>query len=253
MSFTRTPSRGFVPDNFTLANYHTVLVESAVRSALFNSLVLGLASATIIGVLGFVIAYIVTRTRIPGRSFLDLLSILPLGVAGTAFAVGVIVLYLDTPVAALGLYGTLWILLIAYIGRYIPYGVRTAQVSLLQVSRELEEAARVAGGSQLRTLWDITLPLVRSGVLYAWILGFLQAFPEVSASAMLRGPNMDVASTALLAVYGQQYGLPTACALAVVIFVVVMALLWLAQQVGGRSIVPRADEGGTRLLPASNV
>jgi iron(III) transport system permease protein len=249
----KNSSRGFVLDNFTLDHYRYILADGMVRSALFNSLVLGLASATIIGALGFVLAYVVTRTRIPGRAFLDYLCILPLGIAGTAFAVGVIILNLETPMRSLAIYGTVWALLIAYIGRYIPFGMRTAQISLLQVSRELEEASRVAGGSQLRALWDVTLPLIRTGVAYAWILGFLQAFPEVSASVMLRGPNTEVAATVLLVLYGRQYGLSLACALAVFIFAIVMILIYVAQRIGGRSIIPRVAKDAPPAVPTTNV
>jgi iron(III) transport system permease protein len=252
VSFTKVPRRGFAPSNLTLDHYRAILTDGPVRAALYNSFILGFSSATIIGILGFLLAYIVTRTRIPGRALLDYLCILPLGIAGTAFAVGVVILNLQSPLSAMGLYGSLWILLIAYVGRYIPFGMRTAQISLLQVSKELEEASRVTGGSQLRTLWDITLPLIRPGVTYAWILGFLQAFPEVSASVMLRGPNMDVAATVLLVVYGRESGLPLACALAVVLFAIVMFCIWLAQRVGGRSIVPRAANDGAPAVATTN-
>lgn len=247
ISFTRTPSRGLVAENLTLSNYWTVMTDGPVRSALFNSLILSFLSATIIAAVGFLLAYIVTRTRLPGRAIVDYLCILPLGIAGTAFAVGVIILNLETPFRAFGFYGSIWILLVAYIGRYIPFGMRTAQISLLQISRELEEASRVSGGSQIRTLWHITLPLIRTGASYAWILAFLQAFLEVSASIMLRGPNMDVAATSLLVTYGRQNGLPLACAMAVLLFIIVFALVFVAQRIG-RPIVP-ATSAGSQAAP----
>jgi iron(III) transport system permease protein len=253
LSFMITPSLGPRLDNFTLDHYRFIFTDGMVRSALMNSLILGLLSATIIAGLGFLLAYIVSRTKMPGRAILDYLCILPVGIAGTAFAVGVIILNLETPLSAFGLYGSLWILLIAYVGRYIPFGMRTAQISLLQVSRELEEASRVAGGTQLRTLWHITLPLVRPGIVYAWILGMLQAFPEVSASVMLRGPDMDVAATMLLVLYGRQYGLPLSCALATLLFVIVMVLIFVAQRVGGRPIVPRLNQKDVPTPVTTNV
>jgi len=248
MSFMRTPSRGLVAGNFTLDIYRSIFADESVKNALLNSFILGVTSAAVIAVVGFLLAYIVTRTRIPCRGLLDYLCILPLGIAGTAFAVGVIILNLETPFSAMGIYGSLWILLAAYVGRYIPFGMRTAQISLLQVSRELEEASRVAGGSELRTLWSVTLPLVRPGIAYAWVLGFLQGFTEVSASAMLRGANMEVASTAIFDVYGRQYGLSLSCAVAVIIFIVAMILVLLAQRAGGRSIIPDTE---TRTVSAA--
>ena len=136
---------------------------------MINSLILGVTVATAIAALGFLLAYVITKTRLRARAIVDYLSILPLGIAGTAFAVGVIVVNIETPARWMGLYATIWILFVAYIGRYIPFGVRASQVALLQVSSELEEASRVSGASQAATLWHITLPLVKAGVVYAWI------------------------------------------------------------------------------------
>src|SRR5690606_3680393 len=150
---------------------------------------------------------------------IDYLAILPLGLAGTAFAVGIIIVNLQTPARAMGLYASIWILLVAYIGRYIPFGVRTLQVALLQVSDELEEASRVGGARQLETLWLVTLPLVKAGITYAWILGFVHAFTEVSASMILSGAHNQVTATAVLQLWSGEAGLQRACALGVLMFV----------------------------------
>jgi iron(III) transport system permease protein len=124
----------------------------------------------------------------------------------------------------------------AYIGRYIPFGVRSAQVALLQLSAELEEASRVSGIGRLGTIWHVTLPLVRPAIAYAWIFGFVQAFTEVSASSVLAGAQNPVSATALLNVYDSNYGLQRACAVGVVMFVVTMVLVTFARRLGGRSI-----------------
>lgn len=248
ISFMEVPHRGPSLDNLTLENYQFILRSPAIRAALLNSLVLGLGAASAIAVLGFLLAYVVTRTSIPGRAVADYLTALPLGIAGTAFAIGVIVINLQTPARAIGLYASIWILLVAYVGRYVPWGMRTAQVSLLQVSRELEEASRVGGGSELRTLWHITLPLVKPGVAYAWILGLIQAFTEVSASVILSGAHTEVAATALLGLWQGIDGLQRACALGVLMFVITMTLVVVAQRAGGRGIVP--DPGASdRVTP----
>ncbi|MFE4494666.1 ABC transporter permease [Streptomyces niveus] len=239
ISFMKVPTGGLVASNLTFANYGTILGDHTVRLALYNSLILGVGAATVISVLGFLLAYIVTKTELRGRAWVDYLTVLPLGIAGTAFAVGVIVTNLETSARALGLYASVWILLAAYIGRYIPFGMRTAQVALLQVSRELGEASRVSGASQLRTLWHIALPLVRAGVSYAWILAFVQAFAEVSASAILAGPTTQVSAIALIGLWQGTDGLQCASALGVLMFLLTMSLVVLAQRLGGQSIVPR--------------
>lgn len=247
-SFVRVPTNGFTADNLTLDNYIALYTDPKAWNGLSNSLMLGLASAVIISIMGLVLAYLVTRTRMPGRALIDYITILPLGIAGTAFAVGVIIIHLEVPLNQLGIYGSIWLLLIAYVGRYIPFGMRTAQSSLMQINPELEEAARINGATQTGTLLHITVPLVRAGLTYAFILGFLQSFTEVSTSVMLRGPGREVASTALLAIWQGPSGLPRASALSVVMFLISMTLVLLAQRFGGRSIVPKVQT--SRTIPA---
>lgn len=241
-SLMATRDGGFGPGNWTLRHYLFVLTDGTTRSAIWNSFILGIGSATVIAVLGFLLAYILTKTRAPGRAIIDYLAILPLGLAGTAFAVGIIIVNLQTPARAMGLYATIWILLVAYIGRYIPFGVRTLQVSLLQVSDELEEASRVGGARQLQTLWYITLPLVKTGITYAWILGFVNAFTEVSASMILAGARNQVTATAVLQLWSGASGLQRACALGVLMFVLTMTLVVIAQRLGGERIVPESAD-----------
>jgi len=227
---------GFWPSNFTLKHYHFIFTHRMVIDALQNSILLGVAAATIIALLGFMLAYVITRTFIPGRGLVDYLSILPLGIAGVAFGVGAVIINLETPLRNLALYGTVWILLLGYIGRYIPFGVRTSQVALLQLSAEMEEASRVSGRGQIATLWRITIPLVRPALIYAWIFGFVQAFTEVSVSSVLTVSRNPVTATALLSLYFSQQGLQRACAVGVVMFVIAMVLVALARRIGGRSL-----------------
>lgn len=249
-SFVRVPANGLTLDNLTLGNYHALYTDPKAWNGLTNSLVLGLSSALIITIMGLVLAYLVTRTKTRGRAIIDYITILPLGIAGTAFAVGVVVIHLEIPLKQLGIYGSIWLLLIAYVGRYIPFGMRTAQTSIMQVNPELEEAARISGATQTGTLLRITVPLVRAGLTYAFILGFMQSFTEVSTSVMLRGPGREVASTALLAIWQGPSGLPRASALSVVMFLVTMTLVLLAQRLGGQSVIPKVKTG--RAIPSGD-
>lgn len=235
ISFMAEIRFGFWPTNYTLVHYEFIFSNQLVVNAIRNSFILGFAAAFIIALLGFILAYIITRIAIPGRAIIDYLSILPLGIAGVAFGIGTIIVNLETPLSHLSLYGTVWILLIAYVGRYIPFGVRTSQVALLQLSAEMEEASRVGGRGQLSTLWRITLPLVRPALAYAWIFGFVQAFTEVSVSSVLTGFQNPVTATALLNMYDSNYGLQRACAVGVVMFTVAMSLVVLARKIGGRA------------------
>lgn len=236
-SFYRAAGQGPGWDNLTLGNYVFVLSTPFIRDALYNSFLLAFATATVVVILGFCVGYLIIRTRIPGRALLDYIAILPLGVAGTALAAGLVIVHLNQPFSWLGLYGTLWIMLLAYTSRFIAFGVRSSQTALMQISTELEEAARVHGASQLRTIVTIVLPLVRRSLLYSWILVFILAFPEVSASVVLRGVDTDVAATALLEIWDGTGGLPVASALGMLIFAVIGIPMLILQALGARGVV----------------
>ena len=135
--------------NLTLANYKFILFDyNVTQRAIVNSLGLATVAATAAVLLGAVIGWIDLRTRIPGRKLLDYFALIPLGLPGIVVAVALIQFWLAMPIA---LYGTLAILLLAYVGRYIPLGVRAANASLRQIDPSLEESAQILGASWLTT------------------------------------------------------------------------------------------------------
>src|SRR5205085_8471941 len=136
--------------NLTLANYRFILIEyNVTQRAIANSLMLATLAATLAVLLGTVMGWIDLRTRIPGRKILDYASLIPLGLPGIVVAVALIQFWLAMPIA---LYGTLTILLLAYVGRYLPLGVRAANASLRQVDPALEESATILGASWAATM-----------------------------------------------------------------------------------------------------
>jgi iron(III) transport system permease protein len=235
-SFYKAAGQGITAENLTFQNYLFLLHTPFIRDALLNSFLLAFCTATLVVILGFCTGYFIVRTRFPGRALLDYISILPLGVAGTALAAGIVIVHLNEPFRWLGLYGTLWIMLVAYMARFVAFGVRSSQTALLQISTELEEAARVHGATSLTSVFLIVLPLVRRALLYSWILVFILAFPEVSASVVLRGVNTDVAATALLEVWDGTGGLPLASALGMTIFAAIGIPMLILQSLGGSAI-----------------
>ena len=126
-------------------------------TALKNSLILGVGSATLVMAFMAVAAWIVVRSRIPGRKILDQLAFLPLVIPGLVLGPGAAFVYLRSPIP---IYGTLFILLIAYCTRYLPYGMRYAVTSMQQISTELEESAQVSGASWWQTFRRVLLPLL---------------------------------------------------------------------------------------------
>lgn len=186
-SLVRAVGLSPAPENWTLEHYADVLTTlPAAGRGIRNSLLLAAGSATAIAVLGALIAYVVTRTALRGRAFLDLAASLPYAVPGTVFALGVILAWLRPfPDIAFTLYNTIWILFVAYIGRYFIFGVRTTAASLAQVHGGLEEAARISGASWLRTFRDVVAPLVLPGLFAAWFLVFIPTLRELTVSILL--------------------------------------------------------------------
>ncbi len=181
--------------NWTVANYEAAWSMEAVRSALTNSLVLGVATATIgVAIMGL-LAWIVYRSRLPGRGAIEYLVMFPQAVPRLVFAFGMMWAWLVFPIP---IYGTLWLLLIAYLTVFLPLGVRTIAGVLLQIDKTLEECAQMCGapwGYRLRT---ITLPLLRPGVLAAWLLLFIASVRELGASILLMGPKAKVITPAIV-------------------------------------------------------
>jgi iron(III) transport system permease protein len=224
----------------TFANYKFILFDYDVtRRAILNSLMLATVAATLAVLLGAVIGWIDLRTKIPGRKLLDYFSLIPLGLPGIVVAVALIQFWLAMPVA---LYGTLAILLLAYVGRYIPLGVRSANAALRQIDPSLEESAQILGASWLTTMREVTLPLIRPGLFAGWLLVFVPVIQELSASILLFSSSSITLAVAIYNLYETGYIEPVA-ALAMVNMVIIGAAIWLANKIGGGRVLTRGDAG----------
>lgn len=214
----------------TLHNYQFVLFQYDVtQRAILNSLFLAILAATLSVLIGAVIGWIDLRTRLPGRRFLDYISLVPLGLPGIVMAVALIQFWLRMPLA---LYGTLTILLLAYTGRYIPLGVRAANASLRQIDSSLEESARILGASWGFTMREITLPLIRPGLFAGWLLVFVPAIQELSASILLFSSSSITLAVAVFNLYETGYTEPVA-ALAIINVVIIGVAILIANRLGG--------------------
>jgi iron(III) transport system permease protein len=230
--------------NLSLDNYRFVLFEyNVTQRAILNSLLLATLAATIAVLLGAVIGWIDVRTKAMGRRLLDYAALVPLGLPGIVMAVALIQFWLTMPVA---LYGTLTILLLAYVGRYIPLGVRAANTSLRQIDASLEESARVLGASWARTLREVTLPLIRPGLFAGWLLVFVPVIQELSASILLFSSSSITLAVAVYNLYETGYTEPVAALAMVNVAIISIALLvahWLAS---GRAAVRASADGTVR-------
>jgi iron(III) transport system permease protein len=182
-------------DNFTLANYETALSLDAVRSALGNSLVLGFATASIGVVLMGFLSWLIYRSRLPGAGLIEYLLMFPQAVPRLVFAFGMLWAWLVFPIP---IYGTLWLLLIVYLTVFLPLGLRTISGVILQIDRSLEESAQMCGATWGYRLRTVTMPLLKPGLVAAWLLLFIASVRELGASILLMGPNAKVITPAIV-------------------------------------------------------
>lgn len=178
----------------TLKNYRTVLSFPTLHESIRNSMVLGIGSATLVMGLTTLASWILVRSRLKARWLLDLLTTLPLVFPGIVMGLAILRFYLTVPIP---IYSTLWILLVAYVARYIPYGIRYTHAGLLQLHRELEEAAYSSGASWLNCFRRITLPLLTPSFLGGWVFVFLISAKELAMSILLASPRTPVVSVTI--------------------------------------------------------
>jgi len=181
--------------NFTLENYRTALSLDAVRGALWNSLLLGVGTASLgVLIMGF-LAWMIYRSRLPGVGAIEYVLMFPQAVPRLVFAFGMLWAWLIFPIPV---YGTLWLLLIAYLTVFLPLGLRTISGVILQIDRSLEESAQMCGASWSYRMRTVTVPLLRPGLIAAWLLLFIASVRELGASILLMGPNSKVITPAIV-------------------------------------------------------
>lgn len=174
---------------FSGESYRWIFTDSQSLRALANSAELAILGALVVVVASFFVGYLSMRTHEKGRGLLDYLSFLPFAFPGTVLAIGIVSSLIRTPI-----YNTIWIMLLAYGIKFLPYGLRNVSNNMLQIHRELEEASFIAGGGLLQTMYRIVLPLTRPGLVAAWSLLFIVFMRQFSLPIMLASPGSQVAT-----------------------------------------------------------
>jgi iron(III) transport system permease protein len=214
----------------TLEPYANVLGNDQIVRALKNSFLLGIGAATGVTFLAVVASWLVLRTNVRGRRLIDNLAFLPISVPGLVLGVALLFVYLRAP---LPVYGTLWILLIAYLTLFLPYGMRYASVSMAQIGRELEESAQTSGAAWGHTLRRVLIPLVLPGLAAGWLYVLIVSMRELSTSILLYSPGTEVLSVAIWEEYSDGR-FPEVAALGVLMVAGLAVLAAVAYQLGGR-------------------
>lgn len=227
--FYGIPSRELLA-KVTLANYHYVLTYPLALTAFKNSFLLSVGSATLVMLLTSVIAWITVKSKIPGRVFLDNLAFIPIAMPGIVLGVSLIWVYLTLPIP---IYGTIWVLLLAYITKFMPYGIRTASATMIQINKELEEASLASGGTWFQTFRKIILPLLMPGFVAGWIYISIISLRELSTSILLYSYNSTVLSIMAFDLWeGGQY--TYVCALGVLMVLLLVTMAFFARKLGAR-------------------
>ncbi len=214
----------------SLNQYAYVLGYSTIVDAFRNSIVNAVIVATAVVLLTSVIAWIVLRSRLPARGALDALAFAPIGIPGTIMGVAVLLVYLVLP---LPVYGTIFIITIAHLTLYLPYGMRLASDALIRIHPQLEEQSALSGASWWSTYRRILLPLLAPGLVAAWITIVAASFRELSAAIFLTSPQARFVSVMLYSTWNDGNATASA-ALGVVVLIVVLLLAVVARAIGNR-------------------
>jgi iron(III) transport system permease protein len=210
------------------ARFAAVVSSAVVGAAAINTLIAAVAAALGGTVLVFIVAYLVERSRLPGRHILEYLVMAPSAVPSLVIGLGLLWMWVVVP---LPVYGTLWVLILAFITRFLPQGYRAVAATIGQVHPDLEQCALICGASRFTAVRRIILPLVRPGVAAAAFLILILSFRELTAALFLYTTNTRVLSVVIFEQYQNgALGEVAATSLLYTFFLFLLALLtrrWL--------------------------
>jgi len=233
-AFARAWAQPLTRDNLTLGNFTFTFFEyGATRAAIVNTLELGVMTACIGAAMVAVLSYVTNRKLVAGHQLIAFLALAPVVVPGVVLAVGLFIAYTRPPFV---LYGTLWILFLAYLTKEMPVGYAQADATFRAIPADLEDAGRVLGAGRLRILREITAPLAKSGIIAAWCFIFIGVIRELSASILLFTPNTKVMSVVIFDLKEEgQFG--AISVLGLVMLALTFATVALVQAVLGRDVL----------------
>jgi iron(III) transport system permease protein len=221
-------------DNLTWSNFQYVLFQySDTQQAILNTFKLGILTATVGTLVATLIAYVTNRDFLRGARFLSFFALAPLVIPGIVLAVGLFIIYTQPPLV---LYGTVWILFLAFLTKEMPIGFSQAESTFKSIHPELEDACRILGANRLISLKDVTAPLARSGLIAAWCFIFIGVIRELSAAILLFAPTSKVVSVVIFDLKEEgQVG--SIAVLGILLLVVSFLIILLIQRLVSRDVV----------------
>jgi iron(III) transport system permease protein len=235
-AFAKAWGKGLASSNLTLANFHYIFFEQmTVRQAMQNTVLYALAAAAACVLLGIVVAYVTQRRLLPFPGLIQFMALAPFAVPGIILAVGFYAAYAGAPFS---LYGSGWLIVIAYITRFLPIAATTTGASLRSLNPELEEAVRILGGSRFLVLRKVVVPLLKKSLIGAFMLVFVIATRELSTAVFLTGPQSRVMSVLTLDMSEQgQYEILSA--MGVVLLLMTSIVIGIGMKLAGRDFMIR--------------
>jgi iron(III) transport system permease protein len=235
-AFTKAWVKGLAPGNLTLANFYQAFVgQPSIRQSLVNTFHYAFWAATICTVLGFAIAYISQRRLLPFSSALSSITLAPFAVPGIVLAICFYAAYAPPPFS---LYGLGALIVIAFVTRFLPIAFVNSNSAIQGLHPELEEAVRIAGGSQGRAVWEVVLPVLKMSLLGSWLLIFVIGTRELSTAMFLSGPQTRVVSVLTIEMSEQgQYEILSA--IAVLLLLVTGIIVAIGTKIVGRDFMLR--------------
>jgi iron(III) transport system permease protein len=237
-AFSRAWAQPLTWDNFTLSNWSFTFLEyGSTQEAIVNTLELGVMSACVGAALAALLAYVARRKVIVGHQLVSFLALAPIVIPGVVLAVALFIAYTRPPLL---LYGTLWILFLAYVTKEMPIGYSQADATFRTIPAELEEAGRILGAGRLRVFAEVTAPLARSGIIASWCFIFIGVIRELSASIILFTPNTKVMSVVMFDLKEEgQFG--AIAVLGIFMLVMTFGVVILMQRALGRDFMGVRD------------
>lgn len=209
----------------SLRNHIALFDNARLGQAAWNSVWVSALSATVVTGLALLVAWAVLRGKGPGRNLIDTLSFMPLAIPGTMIGMALIYVYLT--LSSIPVYGTAWILVIAYVTVYLSFTSRTANATMIQLHPELEEAARTCGGTPAYTVRRIVLPLMMPALVGAWIWVVAHVMRELSTALLLQGDNNATVAVQLWSYWsGGEPNKAAAVGVWLVLAMTVVTVLW---------------------------
>ncbi len=209
----------------SLNSYVDVLSYPGVRLAARNSIILGIIGGVVTMLLAAIISWIVIRSKIAGRKILDTIAFIPLAIPGIVMGLSLLTVYLTIPIP---IYGTLWILLVCFVTKYMPWATRNTNNAFIQIHKELEEASQISGASWGQTFVRILVPLVLPVFVSGFVWVFIHVIRELSAAVLLYSPRSIMLSVIVWEMWNSGT-ISQVAALAVMIITLVGSVTYLGR------------------------